>query len=275
MSSAPLKLKFKLGNATTAAQDPSAGTVPTATTAQSAVASDSNAFGGAVDAVPAMPPHPQPSSITGSPAPNMTLGHMVLPKLEALPSSSAPDSDAGTSDTKPKRKRAPRRAAGEPGPGKAWRKGLKGTIVAGQVDTTQLPTLQPASGVGSPSMSRTGSNTVAAGPSSTLQAQSTVNAGRVSTGWPSSMIPDYRTPKPRKWHQGQQDITTVSGNTIKLRSWIGAPVSLYAEMRKTRPANTASSTTARTAVPIRHVPAPSARGATPTSISTKNSPVPA
>ncbi|KAM0788586.1 hypothetical protein ACM66B_001708 [Microbotryomycetes sp. NB124-2] len=295
MASAPIKLKLKLGGGSTAASTSAAGAAtindgPTSTSSSSS----NNQPGQAVASN--QPRQPATGARTSSSAatPPDTLANIVLPKLKALPQS-APASDAGsttadaaaTSAPKPKRKRAPKRPAGEPGPGKAWRKGLKGTIVAGQLDASQLPSAASASGVASASMSRTGSNATAiAGPSATMQGVTT-SSSRVSTGWSSSTIQDYRTPRPRKWQRHQQEITTVTGKTIKIKSWVGgkslmlvtethslkivhfrtAPVSLYAEWRKNRPAvattvgSPAASTSGtsagtRTSVPIRQVPTP-------------------
>lgn len=53
-----------------------------------------------------------------------------------------PPGESATKE-KPKRKRAPKRPAGEPGPGKHWRKGLKGSALSLFARLARMPCLQP------------------------------------------------------------------------------------------------------------------------------------
>jgi len=84
--------------------------------------SDSNALSNALPAIPlpALPPISSPaplaSSSSATPQPQPQPVHIPAP-------SSAADSENGP----PKRKRV-RRSEGQPGPGKSWRKGLKGLV---------------------------------------------------------------------------------------------------------------------------------------------------
>jgi len=71
--------------------------------------------------------HQLPPSTLGQ-APSAGVGSLAPSVVAAGGAKAAAAAAAGAKGPgeKPKRKRAPKRPAGEPGPGKAWRKGLKG-----------------------------------------------------------------------------------------------------------------------------------------------------
>ncbi|KAK4058534.1 hypothetical protein OIO90_000696 [Microbotryomycetes sp. JL221] len=274
MASTPLKLTFKLGGHASAAPSTSGSAVASASSSNSSTPLDTTP--GVTAAQYDQSQAQQQRATTASVS--LKLDAMTLPKLEPLPSSDTgatadnnksnkrPLSSVGDEIKKPppKRKRPARRAPGEAGPGKAWRRGITGTIVAGQVDTSSLPAAVAGSAAGSTLMSRAGS--VEGGPMRAASgagayAATLAASSKAVYGFSTSAVQDYKTPKPRKWQRAPLDIKTIGGRTIKLTSWIGAPVSLYAELRKTNPALPSATTPtpsssaappgARTALPIR------------------------
>lgn len=124
-AAAPLKLTFRLGASSATAGPsitPSSGSFPMdATPSASSVASEqSNA--------PPIPLSAEDRSFgigTGGGIPAKGVAAEAQGVAAEAQGEEAPEKPA-----KPKRKRAPKRPAGEPGPGKHWRKGLKGYVVA-------------------------------------------------------------------------------------------------------------------------------------------------
>lgn len=107
----PLKISFKLGGSTSAVASPHPSSVAT----PSPPASEAMDYTMSADLSEA-------DSHRDSPMPAETKPTTVGGLLAAVPPSEPLPKD------KPKRKRAPKRPPGEPGPGKHWRKGLKGYV---------------------------------------------------------------------------------------------------------------------------------------------------
>lgn len=127
-TAAPLKLTFRLGASIAASAvpslSPSSSSVPMAATPSiaSSVASEQSS-------APPLPLSTDDRSFGigmggGIPAKGVAVGGV---------GEEAPEKPA-----KPKRKRAPKRPAGEPGPGKHWRKGLKGSVASSALPGVML-----------------------------------------------------------------------------------------------------------------------------------------
>ncbi|KWU42141.1 hypothetical protein RHOSPDRAFT_36339 [Rhodotorula sp. JG-1b] len=140
--------------------------------------------------------------------------------------------DAPEGEPKPKKKRTATKKSSEPGPGKHWRKGLKGNLAGVGLDPAIAATLQAggASGAGTPT-------------SSAAQHASSPGPSRGSTvGVSSAIAPPPKlgnqfitvqslqigTPRPRKWIKSKMAFKKVGGGTIMLPSWQGDSYSAFA-----------------------------------------------
>ncbi|ORY72383.1 hypothetical protein BCR35DRAFT_307649 [Leucosporidium creatinivorum] len=243
----PFKLTLRLGQQATA---PTPSTLPqqlASSAASVATLSPASEFddpmtgGGASGAGAAS----DAGSTTATPLPSATLGAAgqappagvgsTAPSVVAAGGAKAAAAAAGAKvpGEKPKRKRAPKRPPGEPGPGKAWRKGLKGTLAAG----TGAAAAGASPARTSPSVSRAGSTAGGAGPSTPsgggaggLHAIGSVP--KIATSFLPPLALDVRTPRPRRWSVGVKELKSVTGATLKFRSWRGASSSAYAESRR-------------------------------------------
>ncbi|SCV67771.1 BQ2448_5382 [Microbotryum intermedium] len=239
-SSAPLKLTFRLGGAST---------LTTASTTNSA------------------PPAPSTStfSVTSTPAPYASPSTSAAP-LAQQPNTSEPiplggpggGSGSGGGSARPtsittatssrassvslstapgdapskKKQRKPtvKRAPGEAGPGKHWRKGLKGTIVAGQ----PLPPRpsNPSDSPASDSVTAPAPIEVSTPRASFPVAPSLPGAPAIKASGAAPFLPalplEPKTPAPRKWTRGVIAIKSLRGGWLKLPTWEGDPKSEYA-----------------------------------------------
>ncbi|GAA5950120.1 hypothetical protein JCM3765_004203 [Sporobolomyces pararoseus] len=191
--------------------------------------------------LPALPPlsSPAPSSSSATPQP---------PPTNKRPTPNTPD----TTDGPPKRKRVRKSAAsaagggtpGEttPGPGKNWRKGLKGNLAgvglegamaaAAREGSTKpatpsaaakpaasspapppvpLPPLVPFNPTG-----RTASHLVGAPP-------------KLATQFLPPQILEPGAPRPRRWARAKMEFRNITGGTITLTAWQGDSYSSYTE----------------------------------------------
>ncbi|GAA5840725.1 hypothetical protein JCM5353_005746 [Sporobolomyces roseus] len=207
--------------------------------------SDSTALSNALPAIPlpALPPISSPaplaSSSSSTPQPQPQAVHIPAP-------SSAADSENGP----PKRKRV-RRSEGQPGPGKSWRKGLKGSVTS-----VGVPTLVAGAGIESLTASPTSHTPATAVPKpSTPSAQPVVHyhhppvkafsplppfnptnrtastlvgaPPKLATQFIAPQVLELGAPRPRRWGRGKMEFRSITGGTIVLTSWQGDTFSPY------------------------------------------------
>lgn len=137
----------------------------------------------------------------------------------------APGSDAvpGVGEVvkeKPKRKRAPKRPSGEIGPGKHWRKGMKGNLagVGLQVPIPAPPPIVYPYGAGPPPLIPSRSHIIGPAP-------------KIATAFLPPLALETRTPKPRKWSKVVKELTSITGMPLHFRSWQGRSASAYFDAR--------------------------------------------
>ncbi|GAA6062376.1 hypothetical protein JCM10212_003185 [Sporobolomyces blumeae] len=211
-------------------------------------------------------PPPAPSTATSTPKPTSIRIKALPPTSHPSPSTSS-HSPAATPDEKPPpKKRRTKKAAGEVGPGKSWRKGLKGNLAGVGLDAATAAairdgTAKPASGAnthsgsspvprgshaGTPSLAST---TAALGQGERSHATSSTTGGggggggrgerptASSVGAPPKLqaqflpaqVLEVGTPRPRRWNRTRKEFKSVTGNVIALSSWQGDPFSPYSE----------------------------------------------
>ncbi|GAA5965179.1 hypothetical protein JCM8115_005381 [Rhodotorula mucilaginosa] len=195
----------------------------------------------ALPALPGAPPPPPAGGPGGaglstpSPAPSSTSTTATTATARGAKGKGAAArkaDDAPEGEPKPKKKRTAAKKSSEPGPGKHWRKGLKGNLAGVGLDPVIAATLQAGgtSGAGTPT-------------SSAAQHASSPGPSRGSTvGVSSAIAPPPKlgnqfitvqslqigTPRPRKWIKSKMAFKKVGGGTIMLPSWQGDSYSAFA-----------------------------------------------
>ncbi|BGP38753.1 hypothetical protein JCM10450v2_002707 [Rhodotorula kratochvilovae] len=197
----------------------------------------------ALPALPGLPsaaPPAPPSSSAISPSPGAqptpSGSATPLPQTDATPAPAAKGKGKGKAvaagktkadeppdgEPKPKKKRSAKKP-GEPGPGKSWRKGLKGNLAGVGLDPTIAASLH------------TGGTASPAG-SSPAPARSAVVGSTSAVGAPPKLNNQFLaanplhigTPRPRRWIKTKIAFKRVDGMSIALPSWQGDSYSAYA-----------------------------------------------
>ncbi|GAA5903137.1 hypothetical protein JCM5296_003351 [Sporobolomyces johnsonii] len=190
---------------------------------------------GSVSPVPPTPapaPDSAPSAapatpyIASSPAPSVasTSASNAKAKAKAPAKSKAVVAGADGAE-KPKKKRAPKKAPGEVGPGKSWRKGLKGNLAGVGLDPATAASIRenlstnPTAGASSPA---------AAAPS--VRPSAAVGAPpKLATQFLPPQALEVNTPRPRRWIRSRMEFRSITGGTVRLPSWQGDSFSPYAD----------------------------------------------
>ncbi|BGP23553.1 hypothetical protein Rt10032_c02g0710 [Rhodotorula toruloides] len=190
----------------------------------------SNAPGGAAQASfsispsPAAPPTPSaaagtPAAGTSTPVKGKGKGKAAGQKNKAA--------DGPDGEPKPKKKKAAAKKPGEPGPGKSWRKGLKGNLAGVGLDAAIAAGLHGAS---TPGASTPG------GAASPAPSRASAAGGTGAVGAPPKLGNQFLatqplqigTPRPRKWIKAKMEFKRFDGETILLPSWQGDSYSAFA-----------------------------------------------
>ncbi|SCZ93665.1 BZ3500_MvSof-1268-A1-R1_Chr6-3g08806 [Microbotryum saponariae] len=255
-SSAPLKLTFRLGGASshaaastsTSISNPNPDPIPPASSATFLIPTPAPYASPSSSPWTSTAPLAQPPS-TSAPIPLAPTpsgsgsgsgsgnGNRSAPATPITTSTSSRASSValstGPGDAPPKKKqRKPtvKRAPGEAGPGKHWRKGLKGTIVAGQplpprpVNAADSPASDSAS-LPAPIEISTPRTSFPIAPS--LPGAPAVKASGAAPFLPALPL-ETRTPAPRRWNRAVIAIKSLRGGWLKLPTWEGHPKSDYA-----------------------------------------------
>ncbi|GAA5919020.1 hypothetical protein JCM1841_002696 [Sporobolomyces salmonicolor] len=162
--------------------------------------------------------------VASSPAPSVasTSASKAKAKAPAKPKAAVSSADGAE---KPKKKRAPKKAPGEVGPGKSWRKGLKGNLAGVGLDPATAASIRenlttnPPAAASSPS---------AAAPSARPSAA--VGAPpKLATQFLPPQALEVNTPRPRRWIRSRMEFRSITGGTVRLPSWQGDSFSPYAD----------------------------------------------
>ncbi|GAA6034363.1 hypothetical protein JCM8097_002689 [Rhodosporidiobolus ruineniae] len=179
-------------------------------------------------AIPSTPAAPAaaPPPTTAAPAPSSTPAAAPKPKQSKK---KKPADDAPDGEPKPKKKK-PSKPKGEAGPGKAWRKGVKGNLAGVGLDPSIGAQIHAAVGTGA-SLSLTNPGSPAPGASTPGGAASTAAIGappKLGNQFLPSQSLQVGTPRPRKWRRGRVVIKSITGRALGLPSWQGDEFSAYA-----------------------------------------------
>ncbi|BGO90389.1 hypothetical protein NBRC10512_004830 [Rhodotorula toruloides] len=173
---------------------------------------------------PAAPP--TPSAVAGAPsaATPATAKGKGKAKAAGQKNKAAEGPDG---EPKPKKKKTAAKKPGEPGPGKSWRKGLKGNLAGVGLDPAVAAGLH---GAGTPGASSPG------GAGSPAPSRASAAGGTGGVGAPPKLGNQFLatqplqigTPRPRKWIKGKMEFKRYDGATILLPSWQGDSYSAFA-----------------------------------------------
>ncbi|KDE04098.1 hypothetical protein MVLG_05468 [Microbotryum lychnidis-dioicae p1A1 Lamole] len=246
-SSAPLKLTFRLGGASSHAAastsisisnpNPNPHPTPPASSASLLIPTPAPYASPSSSPWTSTAPLAQPSTSAPSPlAPTPSgSGNRSAPPTPITTSTSSRASSValsiGPGDAPPKKKqRKPtvKRAPGEAGPGKHWRKGLKGYVLSFVAPRPVNPADSPASD----SVSLPAPIEISTPRTSFPIAPSLPGAPAVKASGAAPFLPalplETRTPAPRRWNRAVIAIKSLRGGWLKLPTWEGHPKSDYA-----------------------------------------------
>ncbi|GAA5852655.1 hypothetical protein JCM8547_002579 [Rhodosporidiobolus lusitaniae] len=188
---------------------------------------------------PPAPPPAAPSTSTPRPP-------LVAPSTAASPAKKKPAApkkkpaeEGPEGEPKPKKKRTSKKQ-GEVGPGKAWRKGVKGNLAGVGLNPDVGAAIHQAAATGTP-VSLPPGTPVPGGSGTPVQTPGGGGgtprpATTAAIGAPPKLGNQFLqinplhlgTPRPRKWTRGRVVIKSVSGRAIGLPSWQGDDNSLFA-----------------------------------------------